>query len=384
MSAVARIGFAYNPTMEAADELRDRAEGWCGVRGIAHWSAPSGDLAALVRELPTTDVLVVLGGDGTFLRAARAVSRGRRAAARGQPRQDRLPLQGRGGRARSRPRPGRRRVVRRRRADGAARGDPPGGPARRAGVLRPERRRRGPRGARPRRPARRGDRAEPPRDVRRRRARRRQPDRLDRLLVLGRRADPRSAQPEPRRDPDRRLPLGHPVGRREPEPGRHGCGSSTRTRPSSASTAGRTSRSRSATSSRCPPGRARSGSSSRRARCRSGTSSGARWSCCRRERRIGRSPARAGRDGPRAHRPGAPGARSGTQRHHRRDGRGQEPAHRRPRARPRARAPTRGSSGTAPVSRGSRRCSIACPSRSSSSARSAPADGRRPGSTTRR
>ena len=35
---------------------------------------PSGDTAALVRELPTTDVLVVLGGDGTFLRAAMAVT----------------------------------------------------------------------------------------------------------------------------------------------------------------------------------------------------------------------------------------------------------------------------------------------------------------------
>ncbi|MEA2536878.1 MAG: kinase [Chloroflexota bacterium] len=74
MSAVRRIGFAYNPTNEAADELRDRAEGWCGVRGLDHWSAPSGDLERLVAELPTTDVLVVLGGDGTFLRAARAVA----------------------------------------------------------------------------------------------------------------------------------------------------------------------------------------------------------------------------------------------------------------------------------------------------------------------
>jgi NAD+ kinase len=74
MSAVRRIGFAYNPTNEAADELRDRAEGWCGVRGLDHWSAPSGDLDRLVAELPTTDVLVVLGGDGTFLRAARAVA----------------------------------------------------------------------------------------------------------------------------------------------------------------------------------------------------------------------------------------------------------------------------------------------------------------------
>jgi NAD+ kinase len=74
MTAVRRIGFAYNPTNEAADELRDRAEGWCGVRGIEHWSAPSGELKRLVAELQTTDVLVVLGGDGTFLRAARAVA----------------------------------------------------------------------------------------------------------------------------------------------------------------------------------------------------------------------------------------------------------------------------------------------------------------------
>jgi NAD+ kinase len=74
VTAVHRIGFAYNPTNEAADELRDRAEGWCGVRGLAHWSAPSGELERLVAELTTTDVLVVLGGDGTFLRAARAVA----------------------------------------------------------------------------------------------------------------------------------------------------------------------------------------------------------------------------------------------------------------------------------------------------------------------
>ena len=74
MTPVRRIGFAYNPTNEAADELRDRAEGWCGVRGLDHWSAPSGELERLVAELPSTDVLVVLGGDGTFLRAARAVA----------------------------------------------------------------------------------------------------------------------------------------------------------------------------------------------------------------------------------------------------------------------------------------------------------------------
>ena len=71
---IARIGFAYNPTIDAAVELSARAAGWCQVRGIAEWQAPSGETDTLLRELATTDLLVVLGGDGTFLRAARAVS----------------------------------------------------------------------------------------------------------------------------------------------------------------------------------------------------------------------------------------------------------------------------------------------------------------------
>jgi NAD+ kinase len=71
---VERIGFAYNPTIKAGAELRARAAGWCRARGIAEWEAPSDETETLVRELKTTDLLVVLGGDGTFLRAARAVS----------------------------------------------------------------------------------------------------------------------------------------------------------------------------------------------------------------------------------------------------------------------------------------------------------------------
>jgi NAD+ kinase len=71
---VARIGFAYNPTIEAAVELSARAAGWCQVRGIGEWQAQSGDTDALIAELRTTDALVVLGGDGTFLRAVRAVA----------------------------------------------------------------------------------------------------------------------------------------------------------------------------------------------------------------------------------------------------------------------------------------------------------------------
>jgi NAD+ kinase len=43
------------------------------MRGIDHWAAQAQDFDVLCRELATTDVLVVLGGDGTLLRAARAV-----------------------------------------------------------------------------------------------------------------------------------------------------------------------------------------------------------------------------------------------------------------------------------------------------------------------
>jgi len=69
-----RIGLAYNPTIDAALELRERAAGWCRVRNIDSWWAAAGDYDRLVAELPTTDVLLVLGGDGTFLRAVRAVA----------------------------------------------------------------------------------------------------------------------------------------------------------------------------------------------------------------------------------------------------------------------------------------------------------------------
>jgi len=74
MSGARRIGFAYNPTKEDAVELAARATGWCAVRGIECWAVASGDTPALLAALPGVDVLVVLGGDGTFLRAARAVA----------------------------------------------------------------------------------------------------------------------------------------------------------------------------------------------------------------------------------------------------------------------------------------------------------------------
>ena len=74
MTEIRRIGFAYNPTKEDAVELSARATGWCAVRGIEGWAVAYADHEGLVRALPGTQVLVVLGGDGTFLRAARAVT----------------------------------------------------------------------------------------------------------------------------------------------------------------------------------------------------------------------------------------------------------------------------------------------------------------------
>jgi NAD+ kinase len=72
-ASMERIGFAYNPTIEAALELRERAAGWVEMSGLRHWATAAADRDALIRELPGTDALLVLGGDGTFLRAASAV-----------------------------------------------------------------------------------------------------------------------------------------------------------------------------------------------------------------------------------------------------------------------------------------------------------------------
>lgn len=67
-----RIGFAFNPTSRHAVALRDRALDWCRVRSVDAWAAEAGDRAEADPRLPGTDALVVLGGDGTFLRAAQS------------------------------------------------------------------------------------------------------------------------------------------------------------------------------------------------------------------------------------------------------------------------------------------------------------------------
>jgi NAD+ kinase len=69
-----RLGFAFNPTRGQTAVLRDKALEWCRANGVESWTSEAADYEGLVSRLPDTDCLVVLGGDGTFLRAARALA----------------------------------------------------------------------------------------------------------------------------------------------------------------------------------------------------------------------------------------------------------------------------------------------------------------------
>jgi NAD+ kinase len=71
---VKRIGFAYNPTSAPALELRQRGLDWCSANGLQAWALPSDQAPDEPETLAATDAVVVLGGDGTFLRAAQAVA----------------------------------------------------------------------------------------------------------------------------------------------------------------------------------------------------------------------------------------------------------------------------------------------------------------------
>ena len=70
-----RFGLAFNPTKPSAIELAERAAEWCRQNGAQAWAVESGETESLIARMADTECLIVLGGDGTFLRAARALAR---------------------------------------------------------------------------------------------------------------------------------------------------------------------------------------------------------------------------------------------------------------------------------------------------------------------
>jgi len=68
-----RIGFAWNPQGEHVPELLERGRAWCAAHGVECWDAPGDAKDRIGGALASTDLVCVLGGDGTFLRTARAI-----------------------------------------------------------------------------------------------------------------------------------------------------------------------------------------------------------------------------------------------------------------------------------------------------------------------
>ena len=69
-----RIGFAFNPYNAEARAVLDRAHAWCQAHGVEAWDARAEDRGAIEAGCAAgTDLVCVLGGDGTFLRSASAI-----------------------------------------------------------------------------------------------------------------------------------------------------------------------------------------------------------------------------------------------------------------------------------------------------------------------
>ncbi len=68
-----RIGVAVSGHHPATGDALDRCRAWAAANRVELWHALVESPEDLAAEMDSTNLLVVLGGDGTFLRAARAV-----------------------------------------------------------------------------------------------------------------------------------------------------------------------------------------------------------------------------------------------------------------------------------------------------------------------
>lgn len=68
-----RFGFAHNPTNRRAALALERARAWCAAHDVASWDSAADDGDRIAAMCHGTDLVCVLGGDGTFLRTAQAI-----------------------------------------------------------------------------------------------------------------------------------------------------------------------------------------------------------------------------------------------------------------------------------------------------------------------
>ncbi len=69
-----RIGILHHPKVVESRPLAAEIDNWLSQRQIATWQASSHDEERLRQQVPGSDLLVVLGGDGSLLQAARYAS----------------------------------------------------------------------------------------------------------------------------------------------------------------------------------------------------------------------------------------------------------------------------------------------------------------------
>jgi NAD+ kinase len=68
-----RVGFAFNPGIADARAALERGRAWCEAHGADTWAAQADDREQIAELRTGTDLVCSLGGDGTFLRTARAI-----------------------------------------------------------------------------------------------------------------------------------------------------------------------------------------------------------------------------------------------------------------------------------------------------------------------